>query len=474
MSAPNLSIETVDFNVLPMETRFPFKYGIAAMTKLPHLFVTIRGHADNESFIGVASEGLPPKWFTKNPDTTFEQDLPLILEVIQHAGNLLKSADAASFFGIWQQLYDGQAIWAKERGLPPLLTNLGVSLMERAVIDGLCRQRDICFGDSLRSNILDIDLGCIHALLSGYQPADLLPTESLTRITARHTIGLGDPLELAEVKEPLNDGLPYALDECIEAYGLNYFKVKLCGKLEQDLERLASIHNVLSRCAPSDYRITLDGNEQFLDIGAFASHWNRYLEDEKIRALFDHLLFVEQPIHRDHALDDTVRTAIDDWPAAPPLIIDESEAEIESLPRALKLGYRGTSHKNCKGIVKGIANACLLEKMRRDSSEEYYLSGEDLANVGPVALLQDLAVMAALGITHVERNGHHYFQGLSMFPREVQDRILADHPDLYRNHESGFPTLDIQKGELALGSVVTAPFGCRPRLATEAFSVARM
>ena len=59
------------------------------------------------------------------------------------------------------------------------------------------------------------------------------------------------------------------------------------------------------------------------------------------------------------------------------------------------------------------------------------MSGEDLANIGPVALLQDLAVVASLGVRSVERNGHHYFAGLSAFPRAVQQQILTHHGDLY-------------------------------------------
>ena len=142
------------------------------------------------------------------------------------------------------------------------------------------------------------------------------------------------------------------------------------------------------------------------------------------------------------------------------MIIDESEADLSSLPRALDLGYAGTSHKNCKGIVKGIANACLLEHRRReDSGRELILSGEDLANVGPVALLQDLTVMAALGIEHVERNGHHYFQGLSMWPEDVQEEVLREHGDLYLRHEGGFVTLRIGGGNLDVGSLVDSPFG---------------
>ncbi len=60
------------------------------------------------------------------------------------------------------------------------------------------------------------------------------------------------------------------------------------------------------------------------------------------------------------------------------------------------------------------------------------LTGEDLCILGPVALLQDLAMMALLGIGHVERNGHHYYRGLSMLPRVLAGRAtLAAHGDIY-------------------------------------------
>ena len=90
------------------------------------------------------------------------------------------------------------------------------------------------------------------------------------------------------------------------------------------------------------------------------------------------------------------------------------------------------------------------------------MSGEDLANTGPVSLLQDLAMMALLGITHVERNGHHYFRGLSAFPQRVQEGTLLMHEDLYERREyqgETFPTLRIQEGQVEVGSVNEAPFG---------------
>ena len=132
-----------------------------------------------------------------------------------------------------------------------------------------------------------------------------------------------------------------------------------------------------------------------------------------LRDLWRRILVVEQPVHRDRALSDDAGAVLRAWPERPPLIIDESDGAVGDLPRALALGYAGTSHKNCKGIVKGVANACLLENRRR-RGQRVVLTGEDLCNLGPVALLQDLAMMALLNVKHVERNRHHYYRKLSI------------------------------------------------------------
>ena len=140
------------------------------------------------------------------------------------------------------------------------------------------------------------------------------------------------------------------------------------------------------------------------------------------------------------------------------MIIDESDADLSSFPTAVSCGYVGTSHKNCKGVVKGILNAADIFHCQQNQ-QTGVLSAEDLANVGPVALLQDLAVAACIGVDHIERNGHHYFCGLSMMPQSEQERALRNHPDLYEVAEAGFPTLKIRNGKIRLGSVNAAPFG---------------
>lgn len=91
--------------------------------------------------------------------------------------------------------------------------------------------------------------------------------------------------------------------------------------------------------------------------------------------------------------------------------------------------------------------------------KKYLLSGEDLVNIGPVALLQDLTVASIIGVTHIERNGHHYFRGLSMFPIDIQEKVISSHGDLYRWHEQGFATLRIADGKINVSSLLNAPFG---------------
>ncbi|MGD8753306.1 MAG: hypothetical protein PVG14_17865, partial [Anaerolineales bacterium] len=422
-----------------LRNRIPFRYGIAEMTAVPHLFLKVECEIDGESVYGVAADSLIPKWFTKDPKTSYREDVGDMLQVIERACQLAQGlGKVETVFGGWQQIYAEQQSWASKQGYPPLLWNFGVSLVERAVIDAFCRAKGLSFNQALRRNAFGMRLGELHSELHGKAPRDLLPNQPLRKIHVRHTIGLGDPLSESEIsaEERIDDGLPHSLEASIRTYGLSYFKVKVSGNLAQDAERLCQIDGVLQACDVSHYYFTLDGNEQYESVKQLRVFWEGLRRDSACAPHLNRLLFVEQPLHRAVALNAETQTELQAWKEKPLMIIDESDALIESLRTALDSGYAGTSHKNCKGVFKGIANACLLAQRRaNDPHGDYVLSGEDLANIGPVALLQDLAVMASLGIEHVERNGHHYFAGLSMFPAELQQQVIQRHADLYRSQD---------------------------------------
>lgn len=453
-----------------MRTRMPFRYGIATMVDVPHVLLRLELETAAGSTTGFSADHLPPKWFTKDPARDPREEIDEMLAVIRHAISLAQGREAATPFDLWWALYHDQAAWSQQQDLPPLLGQFGVTLVERALIDAWCRGQGMAFPEAVRTNRLGIDLGRIHESLTGCPPGDLLPSEPSHTVHVRHTVGLSDPLLDADITEAerLDDGLPQSLEACIRTYGLTHFKLKVQGDPEHDLARLLQIARVLDAELPGRACASLDGNESFLTARAFSEFWKKLCATPDLANLLDRLLFVEQPLHRSIALEERLEPITRPGGAPCPVIIDESDAEIESLPRALELGYAGTSHKNCKGVFKGIANCCLIRSLENRGEGPLMMSGEDLANVGPVALLQDLTVQATLGITSVERNGHHYFSGLSAFPDSLQEAVVAAHGDLYQREPGRAAGLMIQNGMVRTDSILAAPFGCgfKPELET--------
>jgi hypothetical protein len=460
-----ISLREVSLHRLQLRARMPFRYGIATMTEVPHLFVRAIWEIDGAAHEGIAADHLPPKWFTKEPNRALGEEIDEMLAVIRAAIGEARGIRAATPFAFWRELYTAQAAWGAANNLPPLLAHFGTSLVERTLLDAFCRAKGTAFPAALRENIFGVDLGAMHPSLTGTTPRDWLPASPPAGVFARHTVGLSDPITDAEIPagERVEDGLPQSLVACIRFYGLSHFKLKINGDEPRDRARLAQMSEVFARECGGGYAFSLDGNESFREVAAFADYVRGLQAGAGDAAFWAKLLFIEQPWHRSVALTPAIGELARAWPDRPPIIIDESDGELTSLPVALGLGYAGTSHKNCKGIFKGVANACLLAQ-RRAAGLPAMLSGEDLSNVGPVALLQDLAVAACLGATSIERNGHHYFAGLAQFPAAMQAHVLAHHGDLYARSALGWPRLDVRRGKIALGSVLRAPLGCAPGL----------
>lgn len=447
-----------------LRARMPFRYGIATMTEVPHVILRLTWDLGGREAAGLAADHLPPKWFTKDPARPLDEEIAEMRAVIAAAVGQARGVRAETPFGFWRDLEAAQSAWAAARGVPPLLAQLGTSLVERALLDAFCGAAGFSWADALRGDRLGLDLGALHPELAGTSARDWL-AEPPAEVLARHTVGLSDPLVDADIApgERVDDGLPQSLAACIRSYGLRHFKVKINGDAARDRARVAGVAEVLARECGGDFAFSLDGNECFRGVGEFADHFRGLRAAAGGREFWSRLLFIEQPWHRGVALSPAIGELARAWPDRPPVIIDESDAGPGSLRDALVLGYAGTSHKNCKGVFKGVANACLLARRRRAGGAAV-MSGEDLSNVGPVALLQDLAVAASLGITSIERNGHHYFAGLAQFPPAMQRHVLAHHADLYVAAPAGWPRLDVRGGRLSTASVLRAPLGCAPGL----------
>ena len=86
-------------------------------------------------------------------------------------------------------------------------------------------------------------------------------------------------------------------------------------------------------------------------------------------------------------------------------------------------------------------------------SGHFVMSAEDLTTQGGIAVQQDLMLATLVGATHVERNGHHYVDGMAGAPQAEQDAYLAAHGDLYKRAENGRARLDIKDGAVSLRSI---------------------
>ena len=282
--------------------------------------------------------------------------------------------------------------------------------------------------------------------------AGLRPAASLH---ARHTVGMVDPITAADQRMGgrVDDGLPETLEEVVARYGHTYFKLKVGGDVTADVDRLESIASVLDR-RPTPYVVSLDGNEQYETVDGVLALWRALTAAPKLARLVASILFLEQPITRSNALRQDV-TALS---AARPVIIDESDADLDAFPLARARGYRGVSSKSCKGVYKSLLNLARCAQWNRQAGgARFFMSAEDLTTQAGLAVQQDLALVALLGLDHVERNGHHYVRGLAALPPVEQAAFLAAHPDLYVR-DGDLVRLQIEAGRLAIGSLACPGF----------------
>ncbi len=135
------------------------------------------------------------------------------------------------------------------------------------------------------------------------------------------------------------------------------------------------------------------------------------------------------------------------------MIIDESDGELATFVQARARGYAGVSSKTCKGLYKSILNAARCAAWNAEQCDvRYFMSAEDLTTQAGLAVQQDLALVNLLGIAHVERNGHHYVNGMAALPQAEQQAFLDAHGDVYeRSH--GAVRLRIEDGRIALASL---------------------
>jgi Enolase C-terminal domain-like len=453
-NAPQFRVAEIELRQTPVVLRMPFRFGVVTLRRCHQAFVrTLIETTDGKSYWGVAAEMIVPKWFDKNPALSDEDNFEQQRSVLRWARDAyLADPRPASAFGHFARHHHAHQRFCEVRGFNPLLASYGPALIDRAVLDALCRYTRQSFYSVISSNLVGLDASMqefadvdMSAFVGTLRPA--------TTIHARHTVGMVDAITRADVLEPAGDGLPETLQEVVRAYGHRYFKIKVGGKLDADIDRLKAIASVLDTL-PYDYKLSLDGNEQYPDVDSLLVLLQRMRGSPALRRLCASILFIEQPIARQHAFSIDLGRNDPGWP----VIIDESDGLLDAFVQARACGYSGISSKTCKGVYRSLLNAARCAQWNGEQNgRRYFMSAEDLTVQAGLSLQQDLALVNLIGVTHVERNGHHYVNGLASRPAAEQQAFLRAHPDVYM-HSHGAVRLRIEGGQISLGSLDTVGY----------------
>jgi L-alanine-DL-glutamate epimerase-like enolase superfamily enzyme len=438
---PRLKLRDIAFFERPVQFARPFRFGAVTVNATPQLFVRVEIEVEGRgTAVGASAELLVPKWFDKRPDLSPEQTVDGLRRSLQVARGLyLARTGFQTAFDLHASCIDAQVATCATKNVPALAAAYGPAEIDKAILDALLRAVEASVFDGMAGNVAGIDARLSSDLTDADIDRFLSGRKALPRVAIRHTVGLDDTIE--------GEG---GVADARENAGARYFKLKLSGDPAVDAARLARIGTELDALG-RDTRVTLDANEQYADLAALQALMDRLDRDSALRPISSRLLYVEQPMPRDITRQSPLGAL-----AARGFIIDEADDSYDAFPSARALGYHGISSKSCKGLYKSIINATRAGKWSEDG-ETFFVTGEDLTCQAGLAVQQDLALGAFLGITHAERNGHHYVDGFGDTPATEAAAFAAAHPDLYADAGQGI-RLSIHDGDLLTGSLHAAGF----------------
>lgn len=434
-----LAVRDISFFERQVQFARPFRFGAVTINAAVQIFVRAEIEVEGKGIsTGAGAELMAPKWFDKRAHLSPAQTVAELRRALAIARELyLSHKGLETAFGLHAACISAQAEACAREDIPPLAAAFGPAEIDKAILDALLRSAGVNFFDGMAQNIAGIDARLSRDLADDDVARLLEARKRLERVAVRHTVGLDDRIE--------GEG---GVADTHENAGARYFKLKLGGDPDADTARLIRIGRELMRL-PHDYKVTLDANEQYADLAALGALADRLDRGSALKPIATKLLYIEQPMPRDI----TKASPLGRF-AARDFIIDEADDSYDAFPGARALGYRGISSKSCKGLYKSIVNATRAAKWSAEGGK-YFVAGEDLTCQAGLAVQQDLALGALIGITHAERNGHHYVDGFGDTPAAEARAFLAAHPDLYV-HDGNRVRLSIHDGDLLTGSL-TAP-----------------
>jgi len=408
--------------------RTPIKFGGVAFDRatILNVWLRVRDHA-GRTMVGFGSMPLGNVWAFPSRQLDYDQTLAIMQRLAERfrdeiprlgefghpveLGVLLEER----FFHVAQQLQRNLRL---AEPIPKLAVLVVGSAFDAAVHDayGKLLNRSIytCYGPEHLPGDLSRWLGQDFRgeTLPRYVSPEPKPTLPLY-----HLVGALDPLEPADVTQPVGDGLPETLVDWIQYNGLTHLKIKLNGDdLSWDVERVVRVDRlateVQARRGVSQWCYSLDFNERCGSVD-YLLEFLYQLQSRSPQA-WQRVQYIEQPTHRD------LKTAghLDLHAASrlKPIVADEALTDLESLYLARDLGYTGVALKACKGQTQSLLIAAAAQKLGM------FLCVQDLTCPG-ASLIQSAGLAAHIPpVAAIEANARQYMPQAN---RGWEDRVPA-------------------------------------------------
>jgi L-alanine-DL-glutamate epimerase-like enolase superfamily enzyme len=414
LKATDIRIRDISYEFEDYHFRTPIKFGGIALDRatINNVHCTVETAA-GKTARGFGSMPLGNVWSFPSRALSYQQTLEAMKGLVERIVRITSSCNETGHPIDLTLALEAECEQAAEEvskslqlpeKVPILCTLVTASPFDAALHDAFGKVHGLNSYHTYGPDFVSHDLG--HYLGPEFKGDTLdryIDREPKPRMPLYHLVGALDPLEDADVKSRIGDGLPETLPEWIRFNGLTHIKIKLNGDdLAWDVERVVRIDRVAASTQKERgvqrWHYSLDFNERCPNV--------QYLLDllEQVKAQtpagFERIQYIEQPTARD--LKANRNNVMHAAAKVRPVVIDESLIDLESLQLAREMGYTGAALKACKGQSQSLLLAAAARKYGM------FLCVQDLTCPG-ASLIHSAGLAAHVpGVAAIESNARQY------------------------------------------------------------------
>jgi L-alanine-DL-glutamate epimerase-like enolase superfamily enzyme len=414
VKATDVRIEDVSYSYEDFDYRTPIKFGGTAVDRATILNVDclVRTRA-GATARGFGSMPLGNVWAFPSRVLSYDSTLAAMKALVERVRDITAACTEVGhpidLTRALEPAYEKAAAevsrsLALAEPIPRLCTLVAASAFDAALHDAFGKAHGLNCYHAYGPDFLSHDLG--HYLSPEFAGETLdryVLREPRSRLPLYHLVGALDPLEAADVRQLVGDGLPETLVEWVPFNGLTHIKIKLNGDdLAWDVERVMRVDRVTSEAqrqrGVSEWWYSLDFNERCPHVG-YLLEFLRKAREQAPRG-YERIAYIEQPTardlkaHRDNVMHEAAKLR--------PVVIDESLLDLESLQLAREMGYTGAALKACKGQSQSLLLAAAAQKYGM------FLCVQDLTCPG-ASLIHSAGLAAHVpGVSAIESNARQY------------------------------------------------------------------